>query len=105
MRFVLLLKLAVRNLVRQRRRSALAVAILAAGTMTVLLTRSWQTGMMDMIAREGANMNDATDLSQESIFRVKGPANLADDSFRQHGHGVAPLVSGIGPPLPAPTLH
>ena len=54
MRFVLLLKLAVRNLVRQRRRSALAVAILAAGTMTVLLTRSWQTGMMDMIAREGA---------------------------------------------------
>lgn len=30
------------------------MAILAAGTMAVLLTRSWQTGMMDMIAREGA---------------------------------------------------
>lgn len=54
MRLVLLCKLALRNLVRQRRRSALALAILAAGTMAVLLTRSWQTGMMDMIAREGA---------------------------------------------------
>jgi putative ABC transport system permease protein len=54
MRLALLLKLAVRNLVRQRRRSALALAILIAGTMAVLLTRSWQTGMMDMIAREGA---------------------------------------------------
>lgn len=54
MRIVLLCKLALRNLVRQRRRSALALAILAAGTMAVLLTRSWQTGMMDMIAREGA---------------------------------------------------
>jgi putative ABC transport system permease protein len=54
MRLALLFKLALRNLVRQRRRSALALAILAAGTMMVLLTRSWQTGMMDMIAREGA---------------------------------------------------
>ncbi len=54
MRLVLLLKLAFRNLIRQRRRSALALAILTAGTMAVLLTRSWQTGMMDMIAREGA---------------------------------------------------
>lgn len=54
MRAVLILKLAVRNIVRQRRRSALALAILIAGTMAVLLTRSWQTGMMDMIAREGA---------------------------------------------------
>lgn len=54
MRLVLLFKLALRNLVRQRRRTALALAILTAGTMTVLLTRSWQTGMMDMIARQGA---------------------------------------------------
>jgi putative ABC transport system permease protein len=54
MRLVLLFKLAFRNLARQRRRSALALAILAAGTMAILLTRSWQTGMMDMIAREGA---------------------------------------------------
>jgi putative ABC transport system permease protein len=54
MRLVLLIKLALRNLSRQRRRSALALAILAAGTMAVLLTRSWQAGMMDMIAREGA---------------------------------------------------
>ena len=54
MRLTLLFKLALRNLVRQRRRSALALAILAAGTMAVLLTRSWQSGMMDMIAREGA---------------------------------------------------
>lgn len=54
MRTALLAKLAVRNLARQRRRSALALAILVAGTMAVLLTRSWQAGMMDMIAREGA---------------------------------------------------
>jgi len=54
MRFTLLVKLAFRNLVRQRRRSALALAILTAATMAVLLARSWQTGMMDMIAREGA---------------------------------------------------
>ena len=54
MRLVLLFKLALRNLVRQQRRTALALAILTAGTMTVLLTRSWQTGMMDMIARQGA---------------------------------------------------
>lgn len=54
MRLALLFKLALRNLVRQRRRSAIALAILTAGVMAVLLTRSWQTGMMDMIAREGA---------------------------------------------------
>lgn len=54
MRLVLLLKLALRNLVRQRRRTALALAILIAGTMTVLLTRSWQTGMMDLIGHMGA---------------------------------------------------
>jgi putative ABC transport system permease protein len=54
MRLVLLLKLALRNLVRQRRRTALALAILTAGTMTVLLTRSWQTGMMDLIGHLGA---------------------------------------------------
>src|SRR5690349_9575209 len=54
MRLVLLFKLALRNLVRQRRRTALALAILTAGTTTVLLTRSWQTGLMDMIARQGA---------------------------------------------------
>jgi putative ABC transport system permease protein len=54
MRLVLLARLAIRNLVRQRRRSALAIVIVVTGTMAVLLTRSWQTGMMDMIAREGA---------------------------------------------------
>lgn len=54
MRIVVLAKLALRNLHRQRRRSALALAILFAGTVTVLLTRAWQTGMMEMIAREGA---------------------------------------------------
>lgn len=54
MRLALLLKLALRNLVRQRRRTVLAIAILTAATMTVLLTRSWQTGMMDLIARLGA---------------------------------------------------
>jgi putative ABC transport system permease protein len=54
MRLVLLLKLALRNLVRQRRRTALALAILTAGTMTVLLTRSWQTGIMNLIGHMGA---------------------------------------------------
>jgi putative ABC transport system permease protein len=54
MRLVLLLKLALRNLVRQRRRTALALAILSAGTMTVLLTRSWQTGIMNLIGHMGA---------------------------------------------------
>lgn len=54
MRIVVLAKLALRNLLRQRRRSALALVILFAGTLTVSLTRAWQTGMMDMIAREGA---------------------------------------------------
>lgn len=54
MRLVLLLKLALRNLVRQRRRTVLALAILTAGTMTVLLTRSWQTGIMNLIGHMGA---------------------------------------------------
>ncbi len=54
MRLALIFKLALRNLVRQRRRTVLALAILTAGTMTVLLTRSWQAGMMDLIARLGA---------------------------------------------------
>lgn len=68
MRLVLLFKLALRNLVRQRRRTAIALAILAAGTMAVLLTRAWQTGMMDMIAREGAGMwvGGAQVMQQES---------------------------------------
>ncbi len=73
MRAVLLLKLAIRNLVRQRRRSALALAILAAGTMAVLLTRSWQTGMMDMIAREGAN----TWVGGVQVMRTEQRTNLS----------------------------
>lgn len=72
MRTVLLAKLAVRNLARQRRRSALALAILVAGTMAVLLTRSWQAGMMDMIAREGAG----TWVGGVQIVRVESTASL-----------------------------
>jgi putative ABC transport system permease protein len=72
MRLVLLLKLALRNLVRQRRRTALALAILTAGTMTVLLTRSWQTGIMNLIGHMGAE----TWVGGVQVMRTESRASL-----------------------------
>lgn len=55
-RLFLVLALAARDLQRQRRRALTAIAILVFGIVAVLLTRGWQRGMLEQIAREGAGV-------------------------------------------------
>lgn len=55
-RLWLVLLLAARDLGRQRRRALIAMAILVFGIVAVLMTRGWQRGMLEQIAREGAGV-------------------------------------------------
>lgn len=55
MRQSMILRMAARDLLRQRRRAALAVLITIFAVSSVLFTRAWQNGMLALMEREGAS--------------------------------------------------
>lgn len=99
----MLVALAARDLARQRRRAATAVAILVFGACAVLLTRGWQRGMLEQLSREGAavwlgavQLQPATSAERRDAFALE-PNIVVDDALRRHIRERAPQVTHVSP--------
>jgi putative ABC transport system permease protein len=91
-RVATLCRMALLDLVRQRRRTTLSILITVFGVVAVLLTRSWQNGMMEQIEREGASVwLGAVQVIPPSSLQVRNALAL-EPNLPAEG----PLVAEIG---------